>query len=308
MFRLPRPLKVGDTIGIIAPASAAKRISLQKGIQYLKSQGFKVKTAINLSRGKFYLAGSDESRIESLETFFLDPEIDGIICARGGYGIMRIIDKIGYDKLSEIPPKVFVGYSDITALQMALLNKLGWISYSGPMVASDMGKEFDSFSENWLWKMVMTHPYPIELKNPPERQLTVFREGVAEGKLIGGCFSLITPLLGTSYIPSLKDAILVIEDIDEKTYHLDKLFQIARLHGVFDQIAGLIVGDFVDCLPKKPSKCFTVEDYLRDFVGSYKFPVITNFAYGHIKRRFTLPFGIRAKIETNPAKVMLLGN
>lgn len=293
---------------MIAPASAAKRLSTQKGIEYLRSQGFRVKVAHNLTRGKFYLAGTDKSRAETIEKFFFDPFVNGIICVRGGYGILRIIDKLGYDKLASVPPKVFVGYSDITALQMALLSKIGWITYSGPMVASDMDKEIDSFSEDWLWQMTMSHPYPIELKNPQDKPLKVYREGKAEGRLLGGSFSLITPLMGTSYLPSLKDAILVIEDIGEKTYHLDKLFQTAKLHGVFDQISGLIVGDFSACFPKKTERSFTLEDYLNDFLGKYSFPIITNFAYGHIKRRFTLPLGIRAKMETNPAKIVLLGN
>lgn len=307
MYKLPKPLKPGSRIGIIAPASAAKRKFVAKGLEYLLKKGYKVKTAPNLSRGRFYLAGSDQLRVKLLEEFFLDPEIDGIICVRGGYGLLRILDRISYKKLSSIPPKVFVGYSDVTALQMALLSKLGWITYSGPMVASEMGQEFDPFSEEWLWKIISDHPYPIELINPEDQPLKVFRHGKAEGKLIGGCLTLVTPLLGTPYMPSSKGTILVIEDIGEKTYRLDRALNILRLHKVFEQISGLIVGHFVNCLPKNPERSFTLEDYLKDVLDGYNFPVITNFSYGHIKRRFTLPLGSNVSIATNPAKIIIKG-
>jgi len=107
--------------------------------------------------------------------------------------------------------------------------------------------------------------------------------------------------------PNWKGAILIIEDIGEKTYHLDKHLQILKLHGVFDQIAGMIVGQFTDCFPKNPKRSFTLEDYLHDVLKDYHFPVITNCAYGHLKRRFTIPFGVRARITTDPVGVTLLG-
>lgn len=307
VYNLPKSLVEGSTIGVIAPASAAKRKFVKQGVEYLKEKGYKVKIAPNLSRGKFYLAGDDNLRIKLLEEFFLNPEVDGIICVRGGYGTLRILCKISFEKLSSVPPKVFVGYSDITALQLAMLKKLGWITYSGPMVASEMGQNISEFSEEWLWKMISEVPYPIELVNPEDQPLDIFKHGTGEGKLIGGCLSLITPLLGTEYMPSLENAILVIEDIDEKTYRLDKHFQLLELHGVFDKISGLIVGQFVKCFPKNPNRSFTLNDYLADVLSERNIPVLTNFAYGHINRRFTLPIGINAKITTSPPKIELLG-
>ncbi len=307
MYKLPKPLKPGSTIGVIAPASAAKRKFVAKGVEYLHKKGYKVKTAPNLSRAKFYLAGSDQLRVKLLEEFFLGSEIDGIMCVRGGYGLLRILDMISYEKLASTQPKVFVGYSDVTALQMALLSKLEWITYSGPMVASEMGRGFDPFSEEWLWKMISDNPYPIELINPEDQPLKVFKHGTAEGKLLGGCLTLVTLLLGTPYMPSLKGAILVIEDIGEKTYRLDRALHVLRLHKVFEQISGLIVGHFVNCLPKNPDRSFTLEDYLSDVLDGYNFPVITNFSYGHIKRRFTLPLGANVSIATNPPKITIHG-
>jgi muramoyltetrapeptide carboxypeptidase len=307
-YQLPKPIQPGATLGIIAPASAAKRKSVAAGITYLKARGFKIRMAPNLSRRLFYLAGNDELRTTWLEQFVLDPKIDGIICVRGGYGLLRILDKIDYHRLAAVPPKILVGYSDITSLQMAFLNKLGWISYSGPMVASDMGPEFSPFSEQWFWKMLLQHPYPIELQNPSEQPLRVFHHGKASGTLLGGCFSLITPILNTAYMPELKGAILVLEDIGEKTYHLDKQFQILKLQGIFEKISGLILGQFSKCFPKNPTRSFTLDDYLRDFLKGYDFPVISNFAYGHVKERFTLPFGVKASLRTDPPGILLHGD
>ncbi len=306
-YRLPEPLKKGDTIGVIAPASAAKRKTTAAGLAYLRERGYNIKTAPNLNRGKFFLAGPDSVRLKYLEQFLTDPEVDGIICVRGGYGLIRIVGQVNYERLKKVKPKVFVGYSDITAVQMALAARLGWVTYSGPMVSSEMGQSISPFSEEWLWRMVEGHPYPVELINPEDQPLKGFRPGNAEGVLIGGCMSLLTPLLGTSLMPDLKGAILVIEDIGEKTYHLDKHLQIMRLHGVFDQIAGLIVGQFTDCLPKNPRRSFTLEDYLNGVLKGYDFPVVTNLAYGHLKRRFTLPIGLRVRLSTDPVGVTLLG-
>lgn len=306
-YLLPEPLRPGAAIGVIAPASAAKRKTTAAGLKYLGERGYKIKTAPNLTRGKFFLAGSDSTRLKYLEEFLCDPEVDGIFCVRGGYGLLRIVDQLDYTRLAKVQPKVLVGYSDFTVLQLAIAARVGWITYSGPMV-SEMGQKLSPFSEEWLWRMVGANPYPVELVNPGNHSLQIFRAGTAEGVLIGGCLSLITPLLGTRLMPDLRGAILVIEDIDEKTYHLDKQLQILRLHGVFDQIAGLIVGQFTNCLPENPQRSFGLEDYLNNVLKGCNFPVITNLAYGHIKERFTLPLGARVRITTDPVSITLLGN
>jgi len=304
---LPTPLQPGDVIGVIAPASAAKRKFCQAGLEYLRNHGYQVKIAPNLTRGKFFLAGADDLRLKYLQEFLEDESLQGIICVRGGYGTIRIVDRLDYQRLTKIRPKVLVGYSDITALQLALLQKLGWVTYSGPMVASEMGQNISTFSAEWLWQLITAHPYPIELQNPEGEALQVWQPGAAEGRLIGGCLSLITPLLGTPLMPDLQGAILFIEDIGEKTYHLDKHLQILRLHGVFDQIAGLVVGRFTDCFPKNPKRSYTLTDYLTHVLRGYRFPVILNLAYGHLRERVTLPIGVRVRINTDPPSITLLG-
>jgi len=306
-YLFPRFLSPGDTVGVIAPASAASRSPIIQGANYLMSQGYHVKNATNLVKRKYYLAGSDAERSKILEEFILDPEVAGIFCARGGYGVLRILDRLDYHRLGKVPPKMVVGYSDITGLHLALLSRLGWIGYSGPMVAADLNNNFDPFSEKWFWKVVSQHPYPLVFENPEDEAMQVWRPGVAEGILLGGCLSIITALLGTPYLPPLTGAVLLIEDIGEKTYRLDKQFQILRLHGVFDQIAGLLIGRFVKCFPRNSALSFTLEELLQDVIGDYDFPVITNLAYGHVRRRLTIPIGARIRLETDPVKVTILG-
>jgi len=278
----PPLLPRGGTIGIIAPSSPAKRKPLRKGIEYLLSRGYRVRTSPYLTRGRYYLAGSDD----------------------GGYGALRIVDKINYDKLRKAKPKAFVGYSDITVIQLAFLRMLNWITYSGPMVTSDMGDDFDAYSEKWFWKVLDGDSYPLELENPEGMELKVLKHGRAEGVLIPACLSLMTSLLGTEYMPSLEGTILVIEDIDEKSYRLDRLFQILKLHGVYDKINGLILGQFTKCFTRKS---FGLEELLSEVVEKYDFPVVLNLAYGHVKKRLTLPVGMRASIQTAPLRIILLG-
>ncbi len=297
-YNTPTALKSGSTIGVIAPASAAKRKQTKLGIAYLEDQGYKVVTSTHLNKGLKYLAGEDSIRLKNLENFILNPEIDAIICVRGGYGLLRILEKIDYEKIKSIPPKILVGYSDLTALQLALLKKSNWVTYSGPMVASEMGNDFSQFSENWLWKVLTLNNGELNFQNPKEDKIKIINSGIAEGNLIGGCFSLITPLLGTEFMPSLKNNILFLEDVGEPSYKIDKMLQTLKLHGVFEQISGLIIGKFSGSFKENDKKNFTLEELLKDTIHNINFPIISNFAYGHIKQRFTMPVGGKFRINT----------
>lgn len=301
-YKTPPALKPGSTIGVIAPASAAKRKPTKLGIEYLEAKGYNVVTSTHLNKSLKYLAGDDAIRLKHLQNFLLDPKIDAIICVRGGYGLLRIIDKLDYEKIASVPPKIFVGYSDLTAFQNSLLKKCGWVTFSGPMVASEMGNDFSQFSENWLWKVLTLSNGELNFQNPEDDPIKIFNPGKAEGNLIGGCFSLITPLLGTEYMPDLEGEILFIEDVGEPAYKIDKFLQYLKLHGVFDKISGLIIGKFSGAFKEKDKKNFTLEELLRDTIPDINFPIITNFAYGHVKQRFTMPIGGRFKMDTDAAE------
>ena len=298
-FKTPTALKKGSTIGVIAPASAAKRKPTRVGLKYLENQGYNVVTSTHLNKGTKYLAADDQTRIMHLENFLLNPEIDAIICVRGGYGMLRIIEKLDYEKIKAVNPKILVGYSDITALQLSLLQKCGWVTFSGPMVASEMGSGFSQFSENWLWKVLTLNKGSLNFQNPADDPIKIFNSGRAEGNLVGGCLSLVTPLLGTEFMPELENNILFLEDVGEPGYKIDKFLQTLKLHGVFDKISGLVIGKFSGTFKDNDKKNFTLEKLLTDTIPNINFPIITNFAYGHVNQRFTMPVGGKFRMDTD---------
>ena len=153
-YQLPGKLHRGDKIAVVAPASAAEKEATEKGINYLKNRGYEVEVAPNLTKKLNYLAGNDEERLKNLHRFLVQDDISALFCVRGGYGMTRIIDKLKYKSLSNIKSKIIMGYSDITILQFAFLRQLGWITFSGPMVASEMGSNFTAYSEKWMWKVL----------------------------------------------------------------------------------------------------------------------------------------------------------
>ena len=304
-YKLPPKLTNRETIGIVAPASAADSQKTEKGIAYLHDQGFQTKLAPNLNQELNYLAGTDSERAQYLNEFLQDDDISTIFCVRGGYGMMRILDRLDFDTLKNTSPKNIIGYSDITVLQFAFLKKLGWITYSGPMVASDMGADFSRYSEEWLWKILRQDSNSFQLKNPENKDIEIYRSGSAEGQLLPGCLTLVSCLLGTQYCPSFENKILVIEDIGETGYNLDRLLTTLKLHGVFEEISGLILGSFVNTDDEEDEKAFLINKLLDDLIGDYDFPVLTNFAYGHIEERLTLPVGVQAQMNTDPIDVRI---
>ena len=301
-YKMPRPLYNGDTIAVIAPCSAADKDKVEEGIEYLKNKGFIVKTADNLSEQSGYMAGSDEYRISSFNEFWADKEVKAIFAVRGGYGVQRLLTEIDYDLVSNIP-KIFVGYSDISALSSAILAKSGLISFSGPMVAIDMGENFDIYSEDMLWRMLMGQP---TVDNPTGQPLVVYKKGSAEGYIFGGTLTVLLPYLGTSYVPDLEGAILVLEDVGENIGKLDRHFHQLRYQGVFDKISGLVLGEFIDCFDENVNPIEGLQSILDSALKGYDIPVVMNFAYGHIKKRVTLPIGSRAILTTDPPSFRLV--
>ena len=301
-YKMPPPLQAGDTIAVIAPCSAAAEDKVKDGIEYLKEKGFIVKTADNLSGQSGFLAGSDDYRISSFNKFWADKEVKALFCVRGGYGVQRILTEIDYNLITDIP-KILVGYSDISALSSAILAKSGVITFSGPMVASDMGKNFDIYSEEMLWRMLMGQPI---IDNPAGQPLVVYKKGYAEGYIFGGTLTVLLPYFGTSYVPDLDGAILLLEDIGENIGKLDRHFHQLRYQGVFDQISGLVLGEFKDCFEDNVDPIEALQSILDSALKGYDIPVVMNFAYGHIKKRVTLPIGARAILDTDPPNFRLV--
>ncbi len=303
-------LNKNDLIGVVSPSSLPSDLSrINKGVEYLEKNGFKVKIGKNVGKFRGYLAGTDEERLSDLHEMFSDKEVKAIFSVRGGYGAGRLLEKIDYNLIKK-NPKIFVGYSDITALQMAIFSKTGLITFAGPMLAVDFGRdEINSFAEENFWKMLTSNKKVGKIINPDHEKLFVLNKGRGEGKLIGGNLAVLVSLLGSNYIPSFKDSILFIEEIGEAPYRVDRMLNQLKTAGIFKAIKGVILGRFVDCYETDSDKrSLTLNEVIGDYFNEMNIPVIYNFIHGHVDNTLTVPIGAHSKINATRGFIEITEN
>ena len=297
----PKRLKPGEVIGIISPASSPEDLSkINRGVTYLEKLGYRVEIGKNVGLKEGYLAGSDKQRLDDLHEMFKRKEVRAIFCVRGGYGSGRLLDKIDYNLIKK-NPKIFVGYSDINALQSAFFAKTGLVSFAGPMVAVDFHDEVSPFTEEIFWRTITSDKKIGKLHNPRNEKFFTLSKGRAVGRIIGGNLTLLASLMGTEYFPKLKDTILLLEDINEAPYRIDRMLNQLRLAKAFKQIKGVVLGHFVDCVNSDPSSSsFTLNEVVIDyFQTQLKLPVIYNVKHGHIKDNITVPYGVKCVLNAS---------
>lgn len=309
----PKKLKKGDTIGLIAPASAATRGAYEKAVENLEAMGFKIKTSENARIRKGFLAGNDKHRIEDLHAMFADDSVNGIVCIRGGYGSGRLLSGIDYD-LIKANPKVLVGYSDITALLYAVHKNTGLVCFHGPVGAS----EFSDFTKDAFEDVLMKGKKSVVIKRPKEWQdleskafeTIAIKEGVASGPLVGGNLSLMVSVLGTPYDMDFEGSMVFIEEIGESPYRVDRMLTQLLNSGKLDNAAGLALGVFKGCetSPNDPDYALSVslKEVLMDRLAKLNIPVIYGLPIGHIDDNATLPFGIKAELNVEKGTLKLL--
>ncbi len=303
----PNTIGPGSTIGIAAPSGPVHPQLLQEGLKKLHHHGFKTRLAGNLSEKNHFLAGDRESRLQHTLALFKDDSVDAVLCARGGDGAVHLLPEF-LDELSATDLKAFVGYSDITMLQMALYERFRWVSFSGPMLVTEMADDsLSGESINHLKSVLMKPLYMWNIQPPQTDDVQVLREGAAEGILLGGCLSLLCAMLGTPYLPDFKDAVLIIEDIDETPRSIDRMLQQLRIAGIFEKISGLILGHFAGCFPLVPGSDFTLEELVQSATRGYDFPVIADYPYGHqLRDRLTMPLGAMVRLQTQPVEIKVV--
>jgi muramoyltetrapeptide carboxypeptidase len=272
----------------------------------LEAQGFQVRFMPHAFDQQAYLAGRDADRLSDIHTAFADPSIDAILCARGGYGAMRLLDGLDVDLIRQ-HPKSLVGFSDITVLHAALWKYTGLVSFYGPMLTSnlvhvDLNEPEEAFSREQLFRMLSGQVGAGDLI-PNLDAYTCFTPGQAEGRLLGGNLSLMTALAGTRYMPDLRGAILFLEDWHEQYYTLDRQFQQLRLAGVFEEIAGLILCDFSE-IPDEYD--YSLCEQLRQLTSFLTVPVGYGFSVGHGAQCATLPMGIAVAFDATHGQLRLL--
>ncbi|WP_156290889.1 S66 peptidase family protein [Oceanobacillus salinisoli] len=291
----PNRLKQGDTIGVIAPAGPPELANIKQAIPFFENLGLHVQLGKHVEQVHGYLAGSDEQRLEDFHQMIADPHINAIIFARGGYGTGRIVPGIDYD-LVKNNSKIIWGYSDITYLHTAIRQLTGLVTFHGPMVASDIGKEdFDEFSGSMFKQLFEpTHLAYSEDISP----LHVLSTGKAKGQLVGGNLSLIASTMGTPYEIDMIDKILLIEDIGEEPYRVDSMLNQLKLSGKLAEAAGIIVGDFANT-ETKLSSSLTLEEVFLDYFANLDIPVMSGFQIGHCIPHFAVPLGAEATLSTD---------
>ena len=303
----PQKLRKRDVIGLVAPASPpTEPEKIDSGVRYLESIGYRVKVGTHVRDVHGYLAGTDEQRAADLNEMFRDPSVKAIFVVRGGYGLSRILHLLDYRTIRQ-NPKIVVGYSDLTTLQLALWRKIGLVTFSGPMVAVEMCDGMDPYTEDHFWRVLTSTSKIGPLEGPAGRPARSMREGKQTGTLLGGNLSVLCTLLGTHYSPSWQQVLLVLEEIGEEPYRIDRMLMHLLHANVFSSISGLAFGQFIDCRPKDSSKTqFTVELILEQFTHDLHLPVIADLAYGHLPKKLTLPWGLRARIDGTRGRIELL--
>jgi len=293
----PKPLPRGATIGIVAPSGPVDDEPVQKASQFLTGQGYRIRLCDNLFSRLGYLAGTDEQRASDVNTMFADPEIKAIFIARGGYGSARLLELIDYHVVKK-NPKILVGYSDATALQLALLARCGLVSFYGPVASIDFARASArrSFAR-------MLHTLDARVGEPliPGRwpkSIKTLSPGSAGGKLVGGCLSVLVSLLGSDYFPDMTGAVLFLEDIGEPPYRIDRYLTQLELAGVLGSVAGVVLGRFVRCHSPGHKPSLSLDEVLTDKFARRGYPVLFGVPFGHIAGKITVPQGIDCLVDT----------
>ncbi len=306
----PAALKKGDTIGLVCPAySAFVKEDVQITIESLEVLGFKVKKGDHIFDRYGYLAGSDGDRAADINRMFADKSINGIMAMHGGWGCARILPLLDYKTIQQ-NPKVFIGYSDITALLLGIYAKTGLVTFHGPVGSST----WNNFSvENF--RNMLIEGTVVQMNNPTKKgdtlvqvddRIYTINGGKATGKLIGGNLTVLSHILGSSYVPDFKGNILFLEDVGEDLYRIDRMITQLKLAGILNQISGFIFGKCTDCPPSKGGYgSLTIEDIFEDHIKPLKIPSFSGAMIGHIKDKFTIPVGLEATIDAGSGNITL---
>jgi muramoyltetrapeptide carboxypeptidase len=291
----------------VAPSGSANGPDrVEASVRALESFGFRVKASPHCADAYGYLAGDDATRARELELAFLDPDTAGVICLKGGYGTPRILDKIDYGIIAS-NPKLFLGYSDITALHIAFREMAGLVTFHGPMPSSDMVPEFDPESrtslETLLFKM---GTLPAHIANPKNRPFRTIAEGICEGELTGGNLSLLAATMGTPWEIDTEGKIIFVEDIDESPYRIDRMLNQLRLAGKFEACAGILIGSWTRCAAPDGKRSLTIEEIIRDLIVPCGKPILEGLEAGHCVPALTLPVGIRYRMNASAGVLEML--
>jgi muramoyltetrapeptide carboxypeptidase len=297
----PAALRAGATLAVVSPASTPKPELVQAGIDCLRGLGYRTKLYSHaLDRGPLYYAGTAEQRAEDLLAAFADPEIDGILCTRGGWGSAELLPHLDAG-LVRANPKVFVGYSDHTSLHVWLAREANLVSFYAPMVAADFARPQGFDGASWQHTFGGDSGWSLTASDG----LRVLRPGAAEGRLAGGCLSIVAESLGTPYapLPAQDDAprVLFLEDIGTKPYQWDRMLLHLKYAGMLEHVSGIVFGDMRQCVAPEEEAAveLSILHALKDFAG----PIAIGLRSGHVDApNITLPLGVKVRLDLSEAE------
>lgn len=298
----PPALRPGDTVGIVAPASNVKRDDLEAGCEGLRRAGYRPFYFDTILDKDLYFAGSVGRRARELEEMFARDDVRAIVCARGGYGANYLLDALDLEKI-KAHPKVFVGYSDVTALLTHFSDAAGLTTFHGPMVAKDWAHEGGVDLNSWQAALAGTAAWEIKLGAGSGAVGLV--DGTAEGILYGGCLSILVASLGTPYEIKTAGTILFLEDVSTKPFQIDRMLMQLNLAGKLDEVRGIVFGEMRDCI-QTINQGYTLEEVVLRIVGKLGVPVAYGLRSGHVTvGNITLPIGVRAGLTVRGGQVAL---
>ncbi len=304
MLIKPARLKEGDTIGIVSPSSGIwKRSDMLRSIEEIESWGFKIKIGENAYNSRNYLAGNDRDRANDLMEFFSDGEVDAIFCSQGGYGASRVLRYLNFEIIRS-NPKIFLGYSDITSLHLAINKFCGLVTFHGPCALSAGSEDMTPYRFDYMMKALKgDKPVGKITIGAQNKYLLKINGGKAEAPVIGGNLTLICSTLGTPYEIETEGRILFIEELDTEPWIIDHMLTHLLNSGKLQQAAGIVVGECMNCEPLKhnpgfPNQC-SLEDIIYDLLQPLGLPMLYGLPLGHTKDLATIPLGVAALVDAD---------
>ena len=303
-MRTPTALRPGMTIGVCAPSSALRDDRFDDGLASLASLGYRVVLGDHVRDRFGYLAGTDAARAADLTRLFARRDVDAVICARGGYGAVRMVDLIDWEVVAA-NPKLFIGYSDITTVHLAMERRAGLRTIHGLMVAS-FGEDLDERARDCFWRVV-GQPEPLGAYDTGGATIRTLVGGQAVGALAGGCLTLLSVAAGSADSPDLEGRIVLLEDVDEATYRVDRFIMQLLRTGEMAKAAGFVIGHVTGWGQEPlPPSCITLDRLWRDLIAPLGKPAMVGFPFGHEPNPLTLPLGTLAKLDADAGTLTLL--
>lgn len=307
----PPRLRRGDVVGLVAPGGYTSDASIQKAVQHIEALGFRVKEGTYLRDVWGNYGGTVAARIADLHAMVRDPEVKAIWAIRGGSGCISLLRHLDY-RLFRTHPKVLLGYSDITALHLAIHRHAGVVTFHGPVASSTPSDYSTEHLLNVLMEPRASYTIPMSAENDrraldePWYATRTVHGGVAEGPLIGGNLSLVSALAGTPYAADFRGSLLFIEEVNEEPYRIDRWMTQLDLSVGFDQAAGVMIGICENCGPQGDGPSLTLDETLDVHLQPLRVPVVTGYSFGHIRNQFTIPVGMKGRLDTEARTVTLL--